>query len=152
MQIENMSSTHTTFYFFSHHLSMVGLQPSSLMSTGCVVPLRGDWAIFCHTGSRRVGRVWSAKKKIPWNTSPWLGIEPRPRGEGTVRFIHFPIELTWLTTHYFMTSKIVTLFKDWQLTTCTHLCNQTWSRLPVACTLLYASVALESITVTRVKL
>ena len=30
--------------FFSRHcMSMVGLQPSSSMSTGCVVPLRGDW-------------------------------------------------------------------------------------------------------------
>ena len=52
------------FFSFSHHLSMVGLRPSSLLSTGCVVPLRGDWAIFCHADSRRVGRVWSAKEKL----------------------------------------------------------------------------------------
>ena len=25
--------------------------------------LRGDWAIFCHAGSGRVGRVWSAREK-----------------------------------------------------------------------------------------
>ena len=38
---------------------MVGLQPSFPLSTGCVVALRGDWAIFCHAGSGRVGRVRS---------------------------------------------------------------------------------------------
>ena len=42
---------------------MVGLWPSSSLSTGCVVSLRGDWAIFCHAGSGRVGRVWSAREK-----------------------------------------------------------------------------------------
>jgi len=49
--------------FFSHCLPMVRLRPSSSMSTGCVVPLRGDWAIFCHAGSGWVGRVWSVKEK-----------------------------------------------------------------------------------------
>ena len=28
------------------------------LRTGRVVPLREDWAIFCHTGSGRVSRVW----------------------------------------------------------------------------------------------
>jgi len=51
-------------FFFSHPLSMVGLRPSSSLSTGCVVvSLRGDWAIFYHPGSGRVGRVWSAREK-----------------------------------------------------------------------------------------
>jgi len=31
------------------------------------------------------------------NTLPWLGIEPGPWGGQTVRFIHFPTELSWLT-------------------------------------------------------
>ena len=52
-----------TLFFISHCLSMVGLQPSSSLSTGCVVSLRGDWAIFCHAGSGRVGRVLSAREK-----------------------------------------------------------------------------------------
>ena len=47
------------FFYLSHCLSVVGLEPSSSLSTGCVVSLRGDWAIFCHAGSGRVGRVWS---------------------------------------------------------------------------------------------
>ena len=47
----------------SHCLSIVELRPSSSLSTGCVVSLRGDWAIFCHAGSGRVGRVWSAREK-----------------------------------------------------------------------------------------
>jgi len=51
------------FLSFSHRLSMVKLRPSSLMSTGCVVPLRGDCAIFCHAGSGRIGGVWSAGEK-----------------------------------------------------------------------------------------
>ena len=49
--------------FFSYHLSMVGLRPSSSLSTDCVVSFRGDWAIFCHAVSGRVGRVWSAREK-----------------------------------------------------------------------------------------
>jgi len=35
----------------------------SSMSTGFVVSLRGDWAIFRHGGSGRVGRVWSNAEK-----------------------------------------------------------------------------------------
>jgi len=42
---------------------MVGLRPSSSISTGCVVPLRRDWAIFCNTDSGQVGRMWSAREK-----------------------------------------------------------------------------------------
>jgi len=72
---------------------MVGLRPSSSLSTGCVVSLRGDWAIFCHTGSGRVGRESViSQRKIPWNTPPWLGIEPGPRGGQTVSY---PTELSW---------------------------------------------------------
>jgi len=51
------------FFSISHCLSMVELRPSSSMSTGCVVSLREDWAIFCHAGSGRVGRVRSAREK-----------------------------------------------------------------------------------------
>jgi len=47
----------------SQRLSVVGLRPSSSLSTGCVMSLRGDCAFFCHTGSGRVGRVWSAREK-----------------------------------------------------------------------------------------
>jgi len=43
--------------FFGHHLSVVELQPSSSLSTSCVVQLREDWAIFCHTDSGQVGTV-----------------------------------------------------------------------------------------------
>jgi len=32
--------------------------------------------------------------KIPWNTPPWLGIDPGPRGGQTVSY---PTELSWLT-------------------------------------------------------
>jgi len=42
---------------------MVKHWPSSSLSTGCVVSLRGDWANFCHAGPGRVGRVWSAREK-----------------------------------------------------------------------------------------
>jgi len=51
------------FFPIGHCLSMVGLRPSSSLSTGCVVSLRGDWAIFCHAGSGRVGKVRSAIEK-----------------------------------------------------------------------------------------
>jgi len=39
------------FFTISHHLSVFGLRPSSSLSTGCVVSLRRDWAIFCHASS-----------------------------------------------------------------------------------------------------
>ena len=78
---------------FSHHLSMVGYWPSSSMSTDCVVSLGGDWAIFCYAGSGP-GRVSSVinQGKIPWNTPPWLRIEPGPQGGQTVSY---STELSW---------------------------------------------------------
>jgi len=36
------------FVFISHRLSVVGLRPSSSLSTGFVVTVRGDWAIFSY--------------------------------------------------------------------------------------------------------
>jgi len=87
-----------TLVFFpsSRQLSMVGLQPSSLMSTSCVVPLRGDWAVFCHAGSGRVGRVWSVREKsLEILRHGW----ELKLGHGEDRqwdsFI-FPTELSWL--------------------------------------------------------
>jgi len=82
------------FFSISHRLSLVELRPSSSLSTGRVVSLRGDWAIFCHAGSERVGRVWSVRGKIPWSTPSWLGIEPGPRGGQTVSY---STERSWLT-------------------------------------------------------
>jgi len=49
--------------FFSHFLSVVGRRPPSLISTGCGVPLKGDWAILCHIGSGLIGRVWSLRQE-----------------------------------------------------------------------------------------
>jgi len=55
---DNSKIKHTSLWYFFcypiHRLSVVGLRPSSSISTGCVVPLRGDWAIFCHGGSGRL--------------------------------------------------------------------------------------------------
>jgi len=65
------------------------------MGTGCVMPLRRDCAIFCHAGSERVGGVWSAREKLPWNKSPWLEIGLQPKKGQTVRYIHSPTELSW---------------------------------------------------------
>ena len=62
------------FIYFCHCLSMVEFRPSSSLSAGCVVSLRGDWAIFCHAGSGWVGGVWSVREKFFENTPPWVGI------------------------------------------------------------------------------
>jgi len=59
----DFSNYYLNHFLISHRLSVVGLQPSSLLSTGCVVSLRGDWAIFCRAGSGQVGRVWSVREK-----------------------------------------------------------------------------------------
>jgi len=48
-------------------LSMVEIRPSSSLSAGNVVPLRTDWAIYCHAGSRLVGTLVS-RGKITRNT------------------------------------------------------------------------------------
>ena len=50
-------------FLMSHRLSVVELRPSSSLSTGCVMSLRGDWPFFCHAGSGLVGRVRSAREK-----------------------------------------------------------------------------------------
>jgi len=59
------------FFLISHRLSAVGLRPSSSLSTGCVAPLRGDWAIFCHTLAQDGLAVRSAREK---------SLEIQPRG------------------------------------------------------------------------
>ena len=83
------------FFLISHRLSVVGLRPSSSLSTGCVVSLRGEWAIFCHAGSGRVGRVRSAREKsLEILRRGYMGIEPGPRGGQTESY---PTELSWLT-------------------------------------------------------
>ena len=55
--------------FFSHLFctlcTQLNLWPSFSLSTGCVVPMRGDWAIFYHVGSIWVGRLWSARELNP---------------------------------------------------------------------------------------
>jgi len=75
--------------FISHRLSMVGHRPSSSISAGCVVPLRGNWAIFCHAG---LGRAGGARKKSLEILKSWLWIEPRSQGGQTVSY---PTELSW---------------------------------------------------------
>ena len=52
-----------SFQFLFHQPSPVRGWTSAFLLTGCVVSLRGDWAIFCHAGSGRVGRVRSAREK-----------------------------------------------------------------------------------------
>jgi len=69
------------------------LGSSSSISTGFVMPLREDWAIFCHSGSGLVGRMWSHKEKYLEVQS---GIEPRPQGGQTERYICSLTELSWL--------------------------------------------------------
>jgi len=49
-----------------------------------------------HFLPRWLRRGWQSaisQGKIPWNTPPWLGIEPGPRGGQTVSY---PTELSWL--------------------------------------------------------
>ena len=41
--------------------------------------------------------------KIPWNTPPWLGIEPRPQGGQTVSY---STELSWLDIHVLFMTKL----------------------------------------------
>jgi len=59
-----------------------------------------DWRLF---STPLFGTPWTvfktahviSEKKILWNTPPWLGIEPGPRGKQIVRYIHSPTELSW---------------------------------------------------------
>ena len=86
-------------FAFSHHLPMAGLKPSSSLSTGCVVSsCHGAIHRLCGVNEGRLShflprwlrtgwRSMISLGKIPWNAPPRLGIEPRPRGGQTVRFI-----------------------------------------------------------------
>jgi len=74
----------TLQYSFSHCLPTVEFQPSSSLSTGCVVSLRGDWAIFCQADPGCVGRVWSAKKKSPYSTTAWNWTRARGRTDSEI--------------------------------------------------------------------
>jgi len=83
-------------YLFRPFSAHGWIPPSSSISMGCVVPLSGDWAIFCHTGLGQVGRVLSAREK-----SLHPGIEPGPPRGQTVRYIHSPTELKWQPSKHF---------------------------------------------------
>jgi len=66
-------------FYFNYCRIMVRLRPSSSIPSGCVVLLKGSWAIFCHAGSERVGRMWSAREESlemlrhGWGLNPGYG-------------------------------------------------------------------------------
>jgi len=67
---------------------------SSLLSTGRVVPLRGNWAIFCHAGSGWVGRVWSPREKsLEILTYSW---KPNPGHREDSQWDSFILPLSYL--------------------------------------------------------
>ena len=70
-------------------------RPSSSLSIGCVVSLRGDWDIFCPAGSGLGWQSAISQGKILWNILPRPGTEPGPRREQIMRYIHSPTELPW---------------------------------------------------------
>jgi len=72
---------------------MVGLWPSSSMSTGCVVPLMGH---FLPRWLRTDGLAECDQLgNVPWNIPLRSGIEPGPRRGQIMRYIHSPTELSW---------------------------------------------------------
>ena len=89
------SSGLVILFFISHCLSVVNFG----------IPPRCPQVVWRHWGGGRLShflpywlrRGWQSvisQGKIPWNTPPWLGIEPGPRGGQTVSY---PTELSWLT-------------------------------------------------------
>jgi len=82
----------------------VELQPSSSLSTGWVVSLRGHFLPrWLRTGWQSVIR----QGKIPWNTPPRLGTEPGPLRGQLMRYIHSPTKLSWLASLYYLMEKKV---------------------------------------------
>jgi len=82
---------------------------SSLLSTGCLMPLKGNWPICCHAVSGPVGKVWSANEKSLEKVtrradseihlfSHWA-IMTRAMESADSRFIHSPTELWWPRLH-----------------------------------------------------
>jgi len=89
-------STQLLSWFVPH---LVRDQPSSLISTGCVVPLRGDWAIFCHATLAQDGMAECDKPgKHPLKYSVMAG--NWTRAGQIVGFLYFPAELSWLLTNW----------------------------------------------------
>ena len=62
LQLTSRGLFQIIFFFLSHCMSVVGLWPSSSMSIGCMVPLKGYWVICWHADSGGVGREWSARE------------------------------------------------------------------------------------------
>ena len=87
-----LSTLQHFFPIFSHCLSIVELQPSSSLSAGCVVPLRGDWAIFLPRWLRAGCQSVISQGEILKYTTLWLGVKPEPQGGQTVSY---PTELSW---------------------------------------------------------
>ena len=101
----------------SHGVPVVELWPSSV-STCCVVPLRGDWAIFCHAGSGRVGRVWSAKEKSLEILRHSRELNPGNREDRQYRrCICSSTELSWPGTPRGQTVSEIYLFFHWAIMT-----------------------------------
>ena len=106
------------FFSISHCLSIVEFRPSSSLSTGCVVSLRGDWAIFCHAGSGRVGRVRSARWKSLEILRRGCGNWTRVTGRTDSELSHWAIMTDW---HGLLTENSgATLMVQYHLTTNQH--------------------------------
>ena len=83
------------FFYVSHSVSVVGLRPSSSISTACVLLLKGRLSHFLPRWLKMGWQNVISQGKIPWNVSPRLGVEPRPQGGQTVSCIHSIIDLSW---------------------------------------------------------
>jgi len=78
------------FFSFSHPWLEFSFPPRCPQAVWCHWDLSHFLPRWLRTGWKSV----ISQGKIPWNTPPWLGIEPRPLGEQTVSY---STELSWLT-------------------------------------------------------
>ena len=84
------------FCFFNQPSSISGWTSAFLLAVHklCGVIIEGRLSHFLPRWLRTGWQSAISQGKIFWNTPPWLGIEPGPRGGQTVSY---PTELSWLT-------------------------------------------------------
>ena len=87
-----------SFIFFYQPLSVRGWTSAFLLDFHRLCgAIEGRLSHFLPHWLRTGWQSMTSQGIIPWNTPPWLGIEPGPRGGQTVSYIHSPTELSWLT-------------------------------------------------------
>ena len=115
----------TSRSFYSCCLSIARCKPFPLMFTGCMVPLWGDWAIFCHAGSGWVGREWSTREQsLEILSHDWESNQSHRKDRQSDTFLLSLVYHDWLSVGCF--HHLSAPLKSFLLRRCCNCIPRTW--------------------------